>query len=205
MTLTNEQIEQLKVERLQKQIEGRPVPFFSAGNATANTSIDDDFAQPKVEVKPVTEPQQQRVDNDEAAESALTPEQEDELLITQALKNIAAEDRAALAFVQRHRTDYHATPQNGQKIFNFLAETGMDVTKDTLEFAFTELTKQGVNLSRPKKYRSGLPANAGQREPEINDDYVSLGEQMKNAPTLEEGRAILRAAFERQRKQRESF
>src|SRR5437868_3588070 len=122
MTLTSEQLEQLKVERLQKEIEGRPIPFFSAGNTTANQSIDDDFVQRKVEVpKPSTEPQQQqRVDNNDAAEAELTPEMQEEQLIAQAIKNIAAEDRAALAFVQRHKSDYHATPANGEKIFTFL-------------------------------------------------------------------------------------
>jgi len=208
MTLTNEQIEQLKVERLQKQIEGRPIPYFGPESraATATVDIDEDFVQRKVEVpKPSTEAQQQRVDNNEAAESELTAEQQDEQLAIQAIKQLTAEDRAGFAFVQRHKSDYFPNPANGEKITAFLAEMGLDANRDTLEYAFSELTKQGINLGRPKKYRSALPANAGQREPEVNDDYVSIGEQMKNAPTLEEGRQILRAAFERQRKQRESF
>ena len=205
MTLTSEQIEQIQVERLKQDIETREMPYFGTGGGSAPQSIDieDDFVQRKVEVsKPVSE--QQVPDKGDAAESQLTPDEQDEQLALQALKSMAAEDRAALSFVQRHKADYHATPENGAKLLGFLNQTGTDINAENLEWAFSELAKQGEYLGKPKKKISGLPSIMSHREPEPQDDYEALGEEMRAAPDLGTAKEILLAAMRRQRQRTEA-
>jgi hypothetical protein len=203
MTLTNEQIEQIKVERLQQDIENRPVPFFGNSGATANAALEDDFARPKAEtVKPVTEARQVP-DNDEAAVSELSPEEEDEQLALQALKSMANADRATTAFVERHKKDFYPSPETGAKMYGFLNEAGLEVNRENLEFAFSELTKSGVHLGKPKRKISGLPNSMSRREPEQQDDYVALGEKMRSSSDLGEAKQILLDAMRRQRQRTE--
>src|ERR1700693_272997 len=201
MTMTLEQIEQLKTDRLQKDIEKRMRPM---DGATAFEQLDSEFSTAVNPLSTTDVAKVPRQQSDEAAVSELSPEEEDDELIAAALKNMASADRATTAFVERHKNDFYPSPETGAKMYGFLNEQGMDVTKETLEFAFSELSKQGVHLGPKKKYRSGLPANTGTREPEVQEDFVDIADKMRNAPTLDEGRKVLLEAMHRQRQRNEA-
>lgn len=83
-----------------------------------------------------------------------------------------AESGAQNEFVRKHQ-DYNPTPQNAQKIMNFLAKENLPVSRRNLDYAFEELRSELTPTAPPSVTTPPAPRQEETREPTHSQPSIS--------------------------------